>query len=62
MMEQAVLQLLDPEFWKDSPPGNVSGFWCGEETERLCVTEKEASQWERLALKMGNMEGAAHTT
>lgn len=47
MMEQAVLQLLDPEFRKDSPPGNISGFWCWKETERLCVTEKEASQGER---------------
>lgn len=52
-MEQAVLQLLDLEFWKDSSPGNASGFWCWEETERLCVTEKEASQWERAGTENG---------
>lgn len=53
MMGLAVLQFLDPEFWKDSPSGNVSGFWCWEETERLCVTEKEASQRERAGIEDG---------
>lgn len=47
MTEQAVLQILDPEFWEDSPPGNVSGFWCWEETQSLCVPENEVSPGER---------------
>lgn len=58
MMEQAVLQLLDPEFWEDSPARNVSGFLVsGGDWEAPCDFPVERG----LGTKDGKHRCAANT-